>query len=225
MTEAEWQACEDPAAMLRQVGSTPSVRKLRLFLIATARTAWDRMTDARMRDVVLTAERCVEGEAQEEQLQIAKHDLIASVMGGSMHEKAEAMGVTFEVWGSLRGLAHCCGLSSQGLQMLTRLNCWRDGTEVAGTTQPSLLREVIGNPFRAPAFDAARLTPTIAALALAAYDERSLPSGELDVVRLSILADALTDAGCTDDALLSHLRSPGPHVRGCWALDLILGKD
>jgi hypothetical protein len=42
---------------------------------------------------------------------------------------------------------------------------------------------------------------------------------------LPILADALEDAGCDNPDLLSHLRGPGPHVRGCWALDLILGKE
>jgi hypothetical protein len=40
-----------------------------------------------------------------------------------------------------------------------------------------------------------------------------------------VLADALEDAGCSDAGLLGHLRSPGPHVRGCWALDLVLGKE
>jgi hypothetical protein len=49
--------------------------------------------------------------------------------------------------------------------------------------------------------------------------------GLLDPVRLSILADALEDAGCENADVLGHLRSPGPHVRGCWPLDLILGKD
>jgi hypothetical protein len=43
--------------------------------------------------------------------------------------------------------------------------------------------------------------------------------------RLPLLADALEDAGCTDADLLGHLRGPGPHVRGCWALDLILAKS
>jgi hypothetical protein len=52
-----------------------------------------------------------------------------------------------------------------------------------------------------------------------------MPSGELDSHRLSVLADALEEAGCTDPDLLGHLHSPGPHVRGCWALDLILGKE
>jgi hypothetical protein len=54
-------------------------------------------------------------------------------------------------------------------------------------------------------------------LAASIYDERAWQ-------RLPILGDALEDAGCGDDALLSHLRSPGPHARGCWALDLVLGK-
>jgi hypothetical protein len=54
--------------------------------------------------------------------------------------------------------------------------------------------------------------------------ERSLPSGELDPARLAVLADALEDAGCTDAELPGHLHSAGPHVRGCRALDLILGK-
>ena len=62
-------------------------------------------------------------------------------------------------------------------------------------------------------------------LAQAAYYERSLPDGTLDSARLAILADALQEAGCTDEEILAHLLSPGPHVRGCWALDCILGKS
>jgi hypothetical protein len=66
---------------------------------------------------------------------------------------------------------------------------------------------------------------TVRHLAQAAYEERSLPSGELDTARLAVLADALEEAGCADAAILSHLRGPGPHVRGCWAVDLLLGKE
>jgi hypothetical protein len=57
------------------------------------------------------------------------------------------------------------------------------------------------------------------------YEERRMPEGTLDTARLAILADALLDAGCEDEALIQHCRSEGPHVRGCWAVDLILGKD
>jgi hypothetical protein len=56
------------------------------------------------------------------------------------------------------------------------------------------------------------------------YDERELPSCHLDAARLAVLADMLEEAGCTDPLLLGHLRGPGPHLRGCWAVDLLLGK-
>jgi hypothetical protein len=66
---------------------------------------------------------------------------------------------------------------------------------------------------------------TVLRLAAASYEHRTLPSGHLDGSRLAVLADALEDAGCTDAELLAHLRSPGPHVRGCEAVDAILGKS
>jgi hypothetical protein len=94
--------------------------------------------------------------------------------------------------------------------------------------QCRLIRDVFGNPFRpAPIFDTAWLAwqeGAVANLARAAYDERKLPAGRLDAARLALLADALEDAGCTNADLLGHLRGPGPHVRGCWALDLALGR-
>jgi hypothetical protein len=39
-----------------------------------------------------------------------------------------------------------------------------------------------------------------------------------------VLADALEEAGCGDEEILGHLRGPGPHVRACWVLDLLLGR-
>jgi hypothetical protein len=62
-------------------------------------------------------------------------------------------------------------------------------------------------------------------LAQAAYDERTVPAGTLDPARLAVLADALEDAGCDNADILSHLRGTGPHVRGCWAVDLVLGRE
>jgi hypothetical protein len=99
------------------------------------------------------------------------------------------------------------------------------GVVRARTTQSDLLRCIIGNPFRPVSIDPSWLTPTVTSLAAAAYDERSLPSGELEKARLGVLADALEDAGCTDASILDHLRSPGPHVRGCFAVDILLGKE
>ena len=93
----------------------------------------------------------------------------------------------------------------------------------------SLFCCVFGNPFRPPP----PLPPAVLAwsdrlvprLAQAIYDDRRLPEGTLDPARLGILADALLDAGCEDEELLGHLRSTGPHVRGCFAIDLILGRS
>src|SRR5262249_33654367 len=100
----------------------------------------------------------------------------------------------------------------------------RSGLQLSRAPQAHLFREVFGKPFRSLLFDPAWLTPTTSSLAQTPYDERELPSGHLDPARLAVLSDALEEAGCTDADLLSHLRSLGPHVRGCWALDLILGK-
>jgi hypothetical protein len=86
--------------------------------------------------------------------------------------------------------------------------------------QAALIREIFGNPFRPPAVDPAWLRwndGTVPRLARVIYDERSFET-------LPVLADALEDAGCTDVALLQHCRSGAVHVRGCWAVDAILGK-
>jgi hypothetical protein len=57
------------------------------------------------------------------------------------------------------------------------------------------------------------------------WERRALPGGELDRAGLGRLADALEQAGCTERAILNHLRGPGPHVRGCWAVDLVLAGE
>src|SRR5262245_10368130 len=61
------------------------------------------------------------------------------------------------------------------------------------------------------------LTPHVLALARVAKNEC-----QFDV--LPVLADALEEAGCTDQIILDHLRRTGPHVRACWAVDLLLAK-
>ncbi len=80
------------------------------------------------------------------------------------------------------------------------------------------LRDIIGNPFRPVTADPAWLTSDVVALAHGIYEEKAFD-------RMPILADALQDAGCENDDVLSHCRGPGPHVRGCWVVDLILGKE
>ncbi|WP_439623788.1 hypothetical protein [Gemmata sp.] len=80
-----------------------------------------------------------------------------------------------------------------------------------------LVHEFFGNPFRPVALDPAWCTSTVVALARGIYDERAFD-------RMPILADALQDAGCDSADVLTHCRGPGPHARGCWVVDLVLGK-
>jgi hypothetical protein len=84
--------------------------------------------------------------------------------------------------------------------------------------QLALIRCLFGNPFRPTCLSPAWRTPQALALARTAYGERQFEE-------LPVLADALEEAGCADEAILSHLRGPGPHVRGCWAVDLVLDRS
>jgi uncharacterized membrane protein len=102
----------------------------------------------------------------------------------------------------------------------------REAVEAAeAERQTRLVLEVFGNPFRPASIDPVWLTPTVTSLATVAYDDRVLPSGHFDPDRLAVLADALEEAGCDNADILSHLRGPGPHGRGCWAVDLLLAKE
>ena len=81
-----------------------------------------------------------------------------------------------------------------------------------------LVRDIFANPFRPVSADPAWLTSTVVQLAAGIYTDRAFD-------RLPILADALQDAGCDNADLLDHCRGPGPHARGCWVVDLILGTE
>jgi hypothetical protein len=100
-----------------------------------------------------------------------------------------------------------------------------DTPEFERDTLSEFVRCVFGNPFRPISIGPAWLTPTVTNLAQSAYEERALPSGELDPDRLLVLSDAAEEAGCDKNDILSHLRGAGPHVRGCWGVDLILHKS
>jgi hypothetical protein len=109
--------------------------------------------------------------------------------------------------------------------------------------QAALLRDIVGNPFRPAGADRSWLMPEIVYLAEATYEEmnsanrlaRSLelwwkqdyPEGQAGALadEMAQLADTLERAGCTDLDILAHCRGPGPHVRGCWVVDLLLGKE
>jgi hypothetical protein len=77
---------------------------------------------------------------------------------------------------------------------------------------------VFGNPFRPVEADPSWLTSDVLALARGIYEEKAFD-------RMPILADALQDAGCANEDVLTHCRDTTVrHVRGCWVVDLVLGK-
>jgi hypothetical protein len=84
--------------------------------------------------------------------------------------------------------------------------------------QAGVLRDIFGNLFRAVAFDPRWQTSTAVGLARQMYESRVFGP-------MPILADALREAGCEDADVLGHCRGDGPHVRGCWVIDLLLGKE
>jgi hypothetical protein len=106
---------------------------------------------------------------------------------------------------------------------------WLAALAAEQQAQAALAREVLDNPFcpltPLPGSSLGWREGIVVRLAQAAYDNRLLPSSHLDPARLAVLADALEEAGCASPAVLGHLRSPGPHARGCWAVDLARSVD
>jgi hypothetical protein len=183
-------------------------RKMRLFGCACCQSVWELLSD-RERSWIAEAERIADGEVPVP----ADANSRYSEIGFGTLEKNLAQ-ARFAAW---------CTLSSNA-----KLAAWTVAAHVSLATGPHqyadhcrVLREVFGNPFCPITLIPSHRTSTVVSLARAAYGERRLPSGELDACRLAVLADALEDAGAEGE-ILAHLRTPGPHVLGCWALDLCL---
>ena len=223
MTESAWLTASSPQEMLQFLHDKGmlSDRKARLFACATVRRVWHLLADERSRGAVGLAERYADGEVGPEELNAAGEALHSTDGHGEQGwESARAAraawhvvrpGGVFDLWDDVRVTA-------------TFLASWL----IAAAHQPDLLRDIVANPFAAPPrIDPAWLAwndGTIAKLAEAAYQERALPSGELDRERLAVLADALEEVGA-DAVLLEHLRGPGPRVRGDWVVDLLTGRE
>jgi hypothetical protein len=225
MTEQEWAACTDPMRMLAFIREKASDRKLRQFAFACCRRIWHLLTDARSRAAVETAERYADGHVNPGVLRTAWLAACEAAettppASGPLEGRrapilaAEAAAATaHRTRGCARGAAgrvFSTVYYGEGLYDEARRAAER-------AAHLALVRCVFNNPFRPVAAAPAWLTTTVVALAQAVYDDRVFDY-------LPVLADALEDAGCTDEAILSHCRDQGPHVRGCWVVDLILGK-
>jgi hypothetical protein len=221
MTEAEWQDCTDPTAMLDYLRGKVSDRKWRLLACACCRRIWHLLTDPRHREAVAVAERLADREVTPEQARAAADASYSATFGQTVYQGFAANLLvrhlsSYDDWDETN---RCPPLENTNLAADAVAEPLRQQERAA---QAALVRDVF--PFRQVVLFPAWLTPTVVSLANSAYDERQLPSGEMDPGRLAILADALEEAGCDNAALLGHLRGPGPHVRGCWMLDLLLGK-
>jgi hypothetical protein len=253
MTEAEWLACTDPDPMLEYLRGKASERKLRLFAVACCRRIWHLLTDERSRKAVEVAERFADGaasgalmggaraEAGRRAREAATAALDAPVARCLDVPAAAAAWQTASLpWGKAdERVAEQVALADAG----KRAEPWAarsfgqhvDADAAFGVArqqgrghQVGLLRDIFGNPFCPISVDPTWLTwhdATVVRLAQAAYEERQMPAGTLDNGRLAVLADGLEEAGCASEDVLGHLRGPGPHVRGCWAVDLCLGKS
>ncbi len=227
MTEDDWLTSTDPHALLAYVQGTgrASERKHRLFAVACCRVVWDLLGGRQHRKMISVGERYAEGQASAQALERAERN--------AFHSPRKRRNASCEVPESAASFARVAahGLLSTGYRFGHTIRSVE--LALAEVAEPAplheLLRCVFGNPFRAmPPLDPAWLAwhdGLVRRLAESSYGDRELPSGHLDPDLLAVLADALEEAGCTRDDLLAHLRGPGPHVRGCWALDLLLEKS
>jgi hypothetical protein len=234
----EWAACEEPARMLRHLRHLAGKdrdwvwfgaphypgppRKIRLFLLAACRHALPGERGVAERDLLALAERHCETTAGVMQEELAPFRGMRGLPGGAL-----------AVWGAL---STWLGIAASTLRRYadgaarsaTREKAARMAAGAAAlarekAAQCRLLRCIFGVPSHPPRLAPSSVTAAAASVAQAAYEEVLTPSGEMEPLRLAILADALEEGGEVGEAL-SHLRGPGPHVRGCWVVDAILGR-
>jgi hypothetical protein len=243
LTEAEWLTCDTPTLLLAHVRGTLSQRKDRLLAVALCSVIGDIILDERSRRALEVAEAFADAKASTEELRAAYEKAVAA--GRDRRRDNHAAG---REWDDAQTVAadavtYCVAPDSSCISVrivhaadtvtygaepdcsyVSMLTAQRALSAAAyrsslDTDTPLFLRfvhDVVGNPFR-PVIDAGWRMQKVMHLARAIYAERAFD-------RLPILGDTLEDAGCTAQGILNHLRDSGPHVRGCWALDMALGK-
>jgi hypothetical protein len=212
MTEAEWLAAVEPQALLDHYAHRASQRKLRLAAAASARVVWVHLTDRLSREAIETAERFADRTVDRHDFAVARERAVEAVLwaeehttGAALHAARAAQAVTLEDSGeAARDAVRHAGLAAG---------------EGSGSILCAILRDVFGNPFNPVAFDPWWLgrDGEIKQLGRALYESHRF-------AELPALADALAGQGCRHAGILEHCRGAGPHVRGCWVLDLLTGR-
>jgi hypothetical protein len=225
MTEGEWLTAIRPTGMLLFLRSCGSSRKVLLFNLACCGRVWSLLGDEDRKRFVQADSVVDDREATRRLVVELEPERTASLALAGLRE----VSVTGEQAHLLRSQ------SKLRLYIDTELN-WSVGglafhaasmrheesdhpeREAEERAQSDLVRDIFGNPFRPVAFDPRWWTADVVALARGIYEDRAFD-------RLPLLADALMDAGCDHEDIVAHCRSVGPHVRGCWVVDLVLGKE
>jgi hypothetical protein len=235
MTEAEWLTSEDAKEMCRGLREQHGVtrrkagkRKLKLFGCASCRLFGAALGDPRSLAAVEYMERFADREVGTAEMEAVKEEARRAIRAaeklpippGMSHDdvpERQAAEAAFALVGDrpdIGAYAHWAMRSFVGASFAARHRNWLDQLRALS----DLLRDIFGNPFRAVKLAPAWLTSDVVALARGIYDDRAFD-------RMPILADALQDAGCDNDDVLDHCRDPhAVHVRGCWVVDLVLGK-
>jgi hypothetical protein len=235
MTERDWLEGTDPQTMLaflRNAGKL-SERKVRLLCVAMCRWLWPLLTEA-SREAVSVTEYDPGGAATEDGRVAAYAPSTADLFHPRWAHKEGELAV-----------ALTASMPADKVDRVAVLVMFFVGRAIAQSKRPHLsdsetlpevrkqqsdiLRDLLVNPFRAaPTLEPSLLHSnggTVVQLARAAYEQRMMPEGHLDPARLTVLADALEEGGCATPEILAHLRAPGPHWRGCWAVDHLLGQS
>ena len=232
MTEAEWQVAADPGPMfdhlLHQL--KPWTRKWRLFACACGRRVSDLMPTGRERQQADFAERLADDPKLE-----AVRDYYVSPLPDYSRRQARSYSTSAHLasWfatnsnaplAAYQASCHCLDAAVRKSGAMARRDARSAGPDMraAGDREreahAAFIRDIFGNPFRPASFSPAWRTSTALTLARQMYESR-------DFSLMPILADALQDAGCEAEDILAHCRGEGPHVRGCWVVDLVLGKE
>jgi hypothetical protein len=238
MTEAEWLGCHDPTKMLGLLRGKMSDRKFRLFAVGCCRRISHLLTDARSRNAVNVLERyadllvsAAEAEEARDAAEAARQDHLDDShhthSGPGNAELAVVYAITTRNLGYEAVTAAGCAAEAARAAIgdatgyCTNEFKWTAAWSIECLEQCRLLRDICIYPGGYRGIGPAWLgwnNGIVPALADGIYAD-----GAFD--RLAVLADALEDAGCTDQAILDHLRSPGPHVRGCWAVDFVTARE
>jgi hypothetical protein len=205
MTQEEQQPSDDPLRVFARVGPLLTERQLRSLIAVTTSVLVAELPAKFRPDALLVAEQLAFG--------VLKSPAITRLRSGLLKQKLLPTRVR-------RILTFICGGLNEDLVRAARM---RLGELLSSppVCEPNAIiaamQCAIGNRSRSVTLDPEWLTSTVTQLARGIYDER-------DFDRLPILADALQDAGCDNADVLNHCRQPGPHARGCWVVDLVLGK-